>query len=67
MQNCFQAPKPPSACLFCFKKSYESRECCGKAVALEWDTGEMKAVDSKKLTQLESVASLLQAQNMLLF
>lgn len=39
----------------------------GKAVALVWDTGEMKAVDSKNLTQLESMASVLPAQNMVLF
>lgn len=47
--------------------SYESRECCGKTVTLVWDTGEMKAVDNKSLTQLESVASVLPAQKWVLF
>ena len=36
-------------------------------MALVWDTGEMKAVDSKNLTQFESMASELPAQNMVLF
>lgn len=57
----------PSACLSCFKKVMKAGSAGGKEVALVWDTGEMKAVDSKNLTQLESMASVLPAQNMVLF
>lgn len=65
MPSIFQAPEP--LCTSSLVLSYESRERCGKAVALVWDTGEMKAVDNKNLTQLESTASVLPAQKGVLF
>lgn len=65
MQSFFQAPEP--FCTSFLVLSYESRGCCGKAVAQVWDTGEMKPVDNKGLRQLESMAPVLPAQKWVLF
>lgn len=52
MQSFFQAPEP--FCTSFLFLSYERREwSCGEAVALVWDTGEMKDKKKKKREEQE--------------